>query len=291
MKREDKGAVFITGAGSGIGKAAAVHLCEAGYQVFAGMRRESDATALRALCPWKLTPVVLDITRPEQIREAVDLVQGVWGLNQGLRGLINNAGIGIGGPLEFLDLEDLRRQYEVNVFGHVAVTQAFLPFLRACAGRIINVGSMAGRVSLPFSGPYASSKAALAALTDALRRELAWWKIPVILLEIGSVKTPIWDKAFASAEERARKMPPLAQSLYEKPLAAMNGYMHTLVRHAVRPEKVARTIVKALETPSPKTRYFVGHDAYLGLMTRLLPDRWVDWLLQKEQERRFPKSR
>lgn len=286
----EKGAVLITGAGSGIGLATAVRLNEVGYHVFAGIRRGEDGVRLRALCPGPLTPVVLDITQEEHVRNAFDVVNRALGTSGGLKGLINNAGIGIGGPLEFLPGEDLRRQYEVNVFGHMAMIQTFLPLLRSSQGRIINVGSMAGRVSLPFSGPYASSKAALAALTDALRRELIWWRVPVILMEIGSVKTPIWDKAFASAEERARKMPEMAHALYEKPLTAMNGYMHNLVKHAVRPEKVAATILKALESPSPKTRYFVGLDAYLGLATRLLPDRWVDWLLKKEQERRFPKT-
>lgn len=150
---------------------------------------------------------------------------------------------------------------------------------------------MAGRFALPFSGPYASSKAALAALTDALRRALSWWHIPVIPFEIGSVKTPIWDKAFATAEERARSMPIEGQTFYEKPLAAMNGYMKNLVKFAVKPEKVAKVLVRALETPHPKTRYFVGLDAYLGLMTRFLLDRWVDGLLRKEQERRMPQDR
>lgn len=287
----DKGAVLITGAGSGIGLATTVRLSEAGYHLFAGVRNPEDGTRLRGLCACPLTPLILDITHEGQIREAFDAVRRALGPSAGLKGLINNAGMGVGGPLEFLPLEDLRRQYEVNVLGHVAMIQTFLPLLRAGQGRIINVGSMAGRVSLPFSGPYASSKAALAALTDALRRELAWWRIPVILFEIGSVKTPIWDKAFASAEERARKMPETAQDLYEKPMTAMNGYMRNLVKHAVRPENVAAKILGALESPSPKTRYFVGLDAYLGLATRWLPDRWVDWLLQKEQERRFPKGR
>lgn len=286
-----KGAVLITGAGSGIGEAAVGAFTKAGFHVFAGVRKEGDAERLRTRWPRGVTPVILDIVKKDDVANAASLVSKAIGESGRLRGLINNAGIGIGGPLEFLPVEDLRLQYEVNVLGHLAVTQAFLPLLRRSRGRIINVGSMAGRVSLPFSGPYASSKAALASLTDALRRELSWWNIPVILFEIGSVKTPIWDKAFASAEERARRMPAEGQVLYEKPLAAMNGYMHQLVKYAVRPEKVARVLVKAMEAPRPKTRYFVGLDAYLGLLTRFLPDRWVDWLLRKEQERRMPISR
>ncbi len=286
-----KRAVVITGAGSGIGEAAVVAFNKAGFHVFAGVRKDQDGKRLLERCPQGVTPLTLDITKKEDVANAVPFVSKFLEDGVQLKGLINNAGIGIGGPLEFLPVEDLRLQYEVNVLGHLAVTQAFLPLLRRSKGRIINVGSMAGRVSLPFSGPYASSKAALASLTDALRRELLWWNVPVILFEIGSVKTPIWDKAFASAEERARRMPVEGQLLYEKPLAAMNGYMQNLVKYAVRPEKVAQALVKALEVPHPKTRYFVGLDAYLGLLTRLLPDRAVDWLLRKEQERRMPKSK
>ncbi len=286
---EKKHAVFITGAGSGIGEAAVVAFQKAGYRVFAGIRKDQDGKRLLERCPQGVTPLIVDITKKEDVANAASFVSRSLDDGVQLKGLINNAGIGIGGPLEFLAVEDLRLQYEVNVLGHLAVTQALLPFLRRSKGRIINVGSMAGRVALPFSGPYASSKAALASLTDALRRELSWWNIPVILFEIGSVKTPIWDKAFASAEERARRMPTEGQLLYEKPLAAMNGYMQNLVKYAVKPQKVAQALVKAMQAPRPKTRYFVGLDAYLGLLTRLLSDRAVDWLLRKEQERRMPK--
>ncbi|MEW6259160.1 MAG: SDR family NAD(P)-dependent oxidoreductase [Thermodesulfobacteriota bacterium] len=282
-----KGSVLITGASSGIGRTTAIHLDAHHYRVFAGVRNIADGEHLRAACsPW-LTPVVMDITKPDEITRAVQYVQEHIEQKSGLIGLINNAGSGVGGPLEFLPIEDLRTQFEINVFGHIAVTQAFLPLLRQSRGRVINVGSMAGRVALPFSGPYASSKAALAALTDALRRELSWWNIPVVLMEIGSVKTPIWEKAFKEAEDRAATMPSVARDLYEKPLRAMNDYMKNLVRHATVSEKVATVIQVALESPKPRTRYFVGLDAYLGLFSRLLPDRALDWLLRKEQERRF----
>lgn len=282
-----KGSVLITGASSGIGRSTAVHLDAHHYRVFAGVRNVADGEGLREVCsPW-LTPVVMDITKADEIVRAVQFVQEQLESNHRLNGLINNAGAGVGGPLEFLSMEDLRKQFEINVFGHIAVTQAFLPLLRKSRGRIINVGSMAGRVALPFSGPYAASKAAIAALTDALRRELCWWDIPVVLMEIGSVKTPIWEKAFKEAEERGEKMPSVARELYERPLRAMNDYMKNLVRHATVAEKVATVIQVALESPKPRTRYFVGLDAYLGLFSRLLPDRALDWLLRKEQERRF----
>lgn len=289
MAKQKKGAVLITGASSGIGKAIALLLDGSGYQVFAGVRKSSDGEQLKADSSKQLSPVILDITDSEQIAQAVKTVKNSLGNGQGLAGLINNAGIGVGGPLEFLPLDDLRRQLEVNVIGHIGVIQAFLPLIRKERGRIINIGSMAGRVALPFSGPYASSKFAIRALSDALRRELAWWKIPVVLLELGSVDTPIWTKSFKAAKERTTKLPASAYELYEKPLLAMEKYMKNLLKHATSSEAVARVVRRALEARRPKTRYAVGLDAHLGFMTTFMPDRLIDWLLHKEQERNYPK--
>lgn len=289
MAKQKKGAVLITGASSGIGKAIALLLDGSGYKVFAGVRKSSDGEQLKGESSKQLSPVILDITDSEQIAQAVKTVTNSLGGDQGLAGLINNAGIGVGGPLEFLPLDDLRRQLEVNVIGHIGVTQAFLPLIRKERGRIINIGSMAGRVALPFSGPYASSKFAIRALSDALRRELAWWKIPVVLLEPGSVDTPIWTKSFKATEERTTKLPARAYELYEKPLLAMDKYMKNLLKHATSSEAVASVVRRALEARRPKTRYAVGLDAHLGFMTTFMPDRLIDWLLHKEQERNYPK--
>ena len=288
MGKQNKGAVLITGASSGIGKAIALLLDGSGYQIFAGVRKSSDGEQLKAESSKQLSTLILDITDSELIAQAVETIKNSLGDDQGLTGLINNAGIGVGGPLEFLPLDDLRRQLEVNVIGHIAVTQAFLPLIRKERGRIINIGSMAGRVALPFSGPYASSKFAIRALSDALRRELAWWKIPVVLLEPGSVNTPIWTKSFKEAEERATRLPARAYELYQKPLLAMDKYMKNLLKHATSSEAVAKIVCRALEARRPKTHYAVGIDAHLGFMATLMPDWLIDWLLHKEQERNYP---
>src|SRR5574341_29762 len=178
--------IVITGASTGIGEACALYLDELGYRVFAGVRRPSDGETLKAKASARLTPVVMDVTDVASIDRAVETVKQAVG-SVGLAGLVNNAGIGVGGPLEVVPLADLRKQFEVNVIGQVAVTQAFLPLLRQGRGRIVNMGSIAGRVVMPFMGPYSASKFALEALTDAMRLEFQPWGIQVSIVEPGAI--------------------------------------------------------------------------------------------------------
>lgn len=183
-------AVVITGASTGIGKGCALALDKLGARVFAGVRKEADGAALQAEASERLTPVMLDVTDGDQIQAAVRLVQEGMG-DAGVAGLINNAGIGVGGPLEFIDLDDLRWQMEVNVIGPMAMIRAFMPLIRQGKGRIVNISSIAGRSATPFMGPYSASKHALEALSDPLRVELRLWNIHVSLIEPGAVQTPI----------------------------------------------------------------------------------------------------
>src|SRR5712691_5002789 len=185
-RQSNPGAVVITGAASGIGEACALHLDKLGFCVFAGVRREVDGAALQGKASERLTPLLLDVTDAASIRFAVEIVAtGV--VETGLAGLVNNAGITVAGPLEFLPVSELRRQLEVNVIGQVAVTQAFLPLLRRGQGRIVNMGSLAGRIATPFIGPYHASKFAMEALTDSLRMELRRWGMHVSLIEPGFI--------------------------------------------------------------------------------------------------------
>ena len=195
----DRGAVVITGASTGIGEACALHLDKLGFRVFAGIRKAVDGDSLRQRASERLVPVRLDVSDQMEIDEAArHIIQALGG--HGLAGLINNAGIVVGGMLEFLPLEALRRQLEVNVVGQIAVTQALLPSLRKARGRIVNIGSVAGLISSPFTGAYSASKFALEALTDSLRMELRPWKIHVSLIEPGFIQTPILKKSVAAAE-------------------------------------------------------------------------------------------
>jgi NAD(P)-dependent dehydrogenase (short-subunit alcohol dehydrogenase family) len=271
----------ITGASTGIGAACALHLDRLGWKVFAGVRRQADAEALKAQGSPRLTPIALDVTDTLSISTAAGAVAGAVG-PAGLTGLVNNAGIVVPGPIEFLPLADLRRQLEINVIGQVAVTQAFLPLIRAGAGRIINMGSISGRMATPFTGAYSASKFALEAMTDALRLELAPWGIPVSIIEPGAVATPIWEKAARTAEAMLGSVPPETLVLYAEAFEAVKRTAEDSARRAVDPMDVARVVEHALTAAKPKTRYIVGRDAKIqAAMALLVPDRVRDNLVAK----------
>ena len=215
----DMGAVVITGASTGIGEACALHLDKLGYRVFAGIRKAADGESLRQRTSERLIPLRLDICDEMEIEQAAQRVIGALG-GAGLAGLVNNAGIAVGGMLEFLPLDVLRRQFEVNVFAQIAVTQAFLPSLREARGRIVNISSVSGLISSPFTGAYCASKFALEALTDALRQELRPWKIHVSAVEPGFIQTPIANKSLAEAEALRSQLPAEAVQMYGSNMAA-----------------------------------------------------------------------
>lgn len=290
---------LITGASTGIGRATALRLASHGWSVFAGVRDPAAGERLladfaatsgggggaRATADGQMIPLTLDVTDAGQIEQARALVQEETaraGAPQGgrLDALVNNAGIGVGGPLELLSPEDLRMQFEVNVFGQVAVTRALLPALRAARGRIVLLSSVGGRVSVPFNGPYAASKHAIEALGDALRGELHSSHIRVSLVEPGSVKTPIWDKARATA--RGVEVPPGLQDEYGRVPAAFAKVLSDTERRGVSPERVAATIERALTARRPRARYLVGRDARGMVLARaLLPTGAFDRVLRR----------
>jgi NAD(P)-dependent dehydrogenase (short-subunit alcohol dehydrogenase family) len=274
--------VVITGASTGIGEACALHLAKSGWQVFAGVRKQADEERLRRSGLPQLVPIYLDVTDHDSIMAAADLVTKAIG-NRGLMGLINNAGLAIGGPLEFLPLADLRQQLEVNVIGQIAVTQCFLPLLRQGRGRVINMSSISGRVATPFLGPYAASKFALEALTDSLRLELQPWRIEVISIEPGAVATPIWDKSLSRADTMVKELPAQVNALYGTRLDRLREKVSKTGQQGIPSAEVARVVAEALLAKRPKTRYLVGRDAKWGaLLVKLLPDRWRDWLIMRQ---------
>ena len=272
---------MITGASTGIGAACALHLDRLGWRVFAGVRRQADADTLKAQSSPRLTPISLDVTDTVSISTAASAVAGAVG-QAGLAGLVNNAGIVVPGPIEFLPLTDLRRQLEINVVGQVAVTQAFLPLIRAGRGRIVNMGSISGRMATPFTGAYAASKFALEALTDALRLELAPWGISVSIVEPGAVATPIWEKSARTAEAMLGSVQPEALVLYAEAIEAVKRTAANAAKRAVDPVDVARIVEHALTAARPKTRYVVGREAkFRAAMALLVPDRVRDNLVAK----------
>jgi NAD(P)-dependent dehydrogenase (short-subunit alcohol dehydrogenase family) len=267
VAQSHKRTVVVTGASSGIGEACAVRLARNGWHVVAGVRREGDA-------PDGTEEVLLDITDPEQIRAVADAVDQ-------LHGLVNNAGIAIASPLEALPLEELRRQLEVNVLGQVAVTQSLLPQLRRAGGRVVFVGSIAGRSALPFLGAYAASKHAVEAIADSLRVELAPWGIEVAVVEPATIAARIWSTAAAKAEEIRERVPGETLALYRDRVDAFGRAAAAAGRRAEPADKVAEAVEHALTAERPKTRYLVGRDAKLRAGIEHLPDRLRDRVYER----------
>jgi NAD(P)-dependent dehydrogenase (short-subunit alcohol dehydrogenase family) len=276
----------ITGASTGIGRATALRLHGEGWRVFAGVRRASDGDGLvaeasaqqAADASERLVPVIIDVTDAGGVRKAADTVRGSLGPAAGrLNGLVNNAGIGISGPIEFVSLDDWRRQLEVNVIGQVAVTQAFLPLLRPAKGRIVNIGSIGGRLAAPFVGPYGASKFAMEAVTDALRMELRKWGMWVAIIEPGSIATPIWDKTQSDADATLEALPPEGRELYGKDFEAMRKVVRQLSARGLPPERVADAVWHALTANRPKARYVIGNESRARLaLDAVLPTRAMD---------------
>ena len=273
--------LLITGASTGIGHACALAFDREGWAVFAGVRRAEDGQRLAAAASERLQWLLLDVTDSSQVISARDAVEHALA-GRGLDALINNAGIAVAAPVEFVPLDAFRRQFEVNVFGLISVTQTFLPLLRKARGRIVNIGSIAGRVTTPLMSPYCASKHAVEAVTDALRLELEPWDIKVSVIEPGVVATPIWDKGTAQMQERLHAMPPEAVQLYAPLIAAISNVVKQAPSRAAPAEAVVRAVRHALESSRPRARYLVGRDAKIRLLLQtILPRRWMDGIIHR----------
>jgi NAD(P)-dependent dehydrogenase (short-subunit alcohol dehydrogenase family) len=275
--------VVVTGASTGIGQACALHLAANGFDVLAGVRKPEDGERLRTAAGsnGSLTPLPLDVIDPDSVREAGATVEARTG-ERGLAGLVNNAGIGTGGPLEFISLDDVRRQFEVNLIGQIAVTQTMLGALRTGRGRIVNMGSIGGRTPAPFVGPYSASKAALRATSESLRRELRPWGIWVTTVQPGAIATPIWDKGAATAEDMRDRLPAGAHALYGDVLDNMGTTTEKMAAAGIPPERVARVVDHALTARWPRRDYVVGRDARMQIaLDRVLPTRVFDGLVRR----------
>jgi len=252
-----------------------------GWRVFAGVRREEDATALREAASERLVPVTLDVTDAGQIAAAAERIGGEVG-ETGLDGLVNNAGIAVLSPLETIPVEDFRRQLEVNLIAQVAVTQAFVPLVRRATGRIVFVSSIGGRMALPFGAPYHASKYGVEAVADCLRQELHPWRIGVAAIEPGSIDTPIWERGERIADEVSGRAHESQEELYGETIERFRAAVRRTAERGIAPEKVARAISHALTARRPRTRYVVGADARAqAFARRLLPDRAFDALVRR----------
>jgi NAD(P)-dependent dehydrogenase (short-subunit alcohol dehydrogenase family) len=266
---------IMTGASTGIGAASARELARRGFHVLAGVRRDRDADAIRGP---GIEPLILDITKPDDV-DALAARVNDDPRGRAVRALVNNAGVGVNVPFEVFELSEWRRLFEVNLFGHVAVTQAVLPALIRSKGRVVNISSVGGRIAMATYGPYAATKFALEAVSDSLRREMAPLGVGVIVIEPGAVRTEMPGRAIASAQTLASGMTPEHHGRYGPLLQAITAQTASHTDSGLPAEAAAKVIAKAVTVRKPRTRYTVGREAALLGFLRLLPDRTLDRIL------------
>ncbi|MGM1017091.1 MAG: SDR family NAD(P)-dependent oxidoreductase [Actinomycetota bacterium] len=268
--------IVISGASSGIGAATARNLAARGYHVLAGVRRDEDADAIRSDL---IEPITLDITVPGHVTALAARIADDPD-ERPLRAVINNAGIEINAPIEVLPLDIWREQFEVNLFGHIAITQALLPALRRSRGRVVNISSVGAEAALPIYGAYAGSKAALESASDALRREVSSQGIQVVIVQSGGVQTPMAEKSGPSSLRLAENMSPEQSDLYSELISSTVRFQSSFLTRAITAEKAAAKIARITTTRRPRTRYSLGPDAAFALpFNRVLPDRLMDRLI------------
>ncbi|GAA1290037.1 SDR family oxidoreductase [Pseudonocardia aurantiaca] len=271
-------AVLVTGASRGIGLATARLLAQHGHRVFAGVRKPDSIAALVEEFPGAVVPLTVDLNEPATYRAAAGEIAEQVGA-AGLAGLVNNAGYAVPAPLEFLPLEELRAQMEVNLVGQLGVTQAVLPLLRAARGRIVNVSSIGGLVAGPMLGAYHVSKFGLEAMSDSLRRELRHLGVDVVVVEPGAVRTDIWATGRNHADALLAVLPSQVTELYGHLVDRVRAEATGASERGVAPEVAAATIVRALTRRRPRARYLVGREARVARVVSRFPARFVDRLV------------
>lgn len=270
-------AIVITGTSTGIGKACALHLDKMGFKVYAGVRKQADGDNLKKETSNKLTPIILDVTNAESITATASIIEEETGGE--VYGLVNNAGIGRGGALEVTPVAEIRKLMEVNVIGLLAVTQAFIPLLRKCKGRIVNIGSTSSLLAFPGASAYSASKFAVRAITDSLRVELKSFGMSVILVAPGAVESEIWEKGKAYKEELRKTVKPEIAQLYA-PLIKFGDKMNNELKK-IPADEVAKAVTHAFTSTKPKYWYIVGDDAKGAAKAAKFPKGLLDWIIMK----------
>jgi NAD(P)-dependent dehydrogenase (short-subunit alcohol dehydrogenase family) len=274
--------ILVTGASTGIGYSAVEHLIRSGYGVFGSVRKQEDASRLKTDFGDNFIPLIFDVTDEQAVLDSVETVKSKMGPGDQLISIVNNSGIALGGPIQFLPTDVYRKQFEVNLFGVVNVTRSYLKLLGAergasHRGRVVMISSVSGKRSYPFVSPYTASKHALEAFSDSLRREMMLYGVKVVIIEPGPIKTPIWDKT-PSVEDN-----PFLGTDYESSLRKFYGQMVTKGKHEGLPvDRVGKLIEKVITIKNPKTRYVITGRKWLDfILPGILPDRMLDKLFAK----------
>lgn len=275
--------IVVTGASTGMGAATARELARRGFHVLAGVRRDRDGDALRAP---GIEPVILDITEPDHIEA---LAKRIDSDPHPLRALVNNAGIPGAGPVELVPLDEWRRLFDVNLFGHIAITQALLPALVRSKGRIVNITSMSGKLSMAGYGPYAASKFAMEAVSDALRNELSPFGVQVVVIEPGGVKTEMAGHGSSGLDQLSAGMTEDQRTRYGNLMQALPSHIAAFTEAGVDANVAAQTISNAVTTRKPRPRYIIGRTAgFLIRVVRFLPDRLLDRMTNSDLRKHYP---
>lgn len=271
--------IVVTGASSGIGRATAQRLAADSFHVLAGVRSKEDAAKLAGR---NIEPVILDITDPETLRTLAIRIADDRG-RRPLRAVVNNAGIAVNGPVESVPLDEWRRQFEVGVIGQIAVTQTLMSALLANGGRVINIGSLGSKVSMPGFGPYSAAKFAMEAVNDALRREMAPFGLSVVMITPGAVSTGMTEQGLITIRRLAQLMTSQQHGRHDRLIDAVESQVETFARDGVKPEVAAAVVSRAIKARKPRTRYMVGRDAaLLARIVRFIPARLLDRMLRSQ---------
>ena len=273
--------VVITGVSTGIGYSSAKILCGSGYRVFGSVRKQEDAEKVTSEFGANFTPLIFDVTDSKGIQENAEIVKSELLPGEALAGLVNNAGVAMGGPINLIDTDVFRQQFEVNFFGLIEVTKTFLPMLGAVKnsmqqGKIINISSVSGRRAHPFVAPYTASKFAVEAFSDALRREMLLYGVDVILIEPGPIKTAIWDKVPDLDDNE------FTGSDYEHSLRKFYKMFIEMGKKGFDADIIGNRVKEILQDPSPKTRHVITPNRFINFtLPGILPDRIFDKLVGK----------
>ena len=273
--------VVITGVSTGIGYSSAKILCGSGYRVFGSVRKQEDAEKVTSEFGANFTPLIFDVTDSKGIQENAEIVKSELLPGEALAGLVNNAGVAMGGPINLIDTDVFRQQFEVNFFGLIEVTKTFLPMLGAVKnsmqqGKIINISSISGRRAHPFVAPYTASKFAVEAFSDALRREMLLYGVDVILIEPGPIKTAIWDKVPDLDDNE------FTGTDYEHSLRKFYKIFIEMGKKGFDADIIGNRVKEILQDPSPKTRHVITPNRFINFtLPGILPDRMFDKLVGK----------